>query len=268
MRKRVVLVKLGGSLITDKNKPNTPRLKVINRLGDEIKRALSSNKQLRMVLAHGGGSFPHVPAKKYGTAGGFDDEKGKLGACITADKAAEINRIVIKELLKVNLPVAAIAPSSIFGASGGKLKRGYFNSIGVLLDKGIIPVLYGDVIWDVRKGCCIFSGEVSLGITAKYLLKRGYKIKRIIQAGIEDGVYEWDSKKLIGKITPRQFIRLKRQIKGSGATDVTGGMLHKVEESLKMAKMGIETVIINGNKKNLLYNALAGRRVKGTVISK
>lgn len=264
----LILLKLGGSLITDKKKLFTARPEVVQKLGKEIKKSLLVNKELQIVLTHGGGSFPHVPAKKYGTADGFNDDYGKMGACITADAAAEINRLVIKELLKINLPVATIAPSSIFSAEKGKLKKNYFDSIEVLLNKEIIPVLYGDVIWDAEKGCCIFSGEVSLGIVAKYLLKKGYLIKKIIQAGIEDGVYEWDSKKVIRKITPENFNRLKKEIRGSAAVDVTGGMLHKVEEGLKMAKMGIETVIINGNIKNLLYNTLIGKKVKGTVISK
>lgn len=264
----LTLLKLGGSLITDKNKPFTARPAIINRLGKEIKKALSLNKESQIILTHGGGSFPHVPAKKYGTADGFNDEKGRMGACITANAAAEINRLVIRELLKIDLPVAAIAPSSIFSANNGRLRKSYFDSIEVLLNKEIIPVLYGDVVWDREKGCCIFSGEVSLGITARCLLKKRYKIKRIIQAGIEDGVYEWNNKKLISRITLKNFNRLKKEIRGSAATDVTGGMLHKVKESLKMAKMGIETVIINGNIKGLLYNALIGKAMKGTVISK
>ena len=60
-------LKLGGSLITEKDLPRTPLLEVIERLVGEIASVLSGKVNLKLLLGHGSGSFGHVPAKEYGT---------------------------------------------------------------------------------------------------------------------------------------------------------------------------------------------------------
>lgn len=264
--KKLILVKLGGSLITDKSKPMTARPAVIRRLGTEIKRALAKKRGLKLILAHGSGSFGHVPATKYGTANGFNDTRGRMGACITNDVAARLNRIVIQELISAGLPVAFVPPSSIFISANGKLVKIFIDPILTLLDHEIIPVLYGDVIWDKKQGSAIFSGETSLKIVAEELIKKGWEITRDIQLGIEKGVLDKGGG-IILFITPVKFRKLHQDIGASTNQDVTGGMLHKVQESLEMAKSGIETLIASGEIKGLAYKAIIGEKVNGTKIS-
>lgn len=264
--KEIILIKLGGSLITDKSRPLTSRPDIIRRLGLEIKSALSIKKNLRIILSHGSGSFGHIPAKKYGTADGFKNQRGRLGACITSDIAARLNRIIIQELISTGLPVAFIPPSSIMIAADGKLLKIFIEPILVLLGKGIIPVLYGDVIWDTKKGSTIFSGETCLKIVAHELIKRGWRITRDIQLGIEKGVLDKKGK-VIPHITSVKFTKLHPVIGGSANQDVTGGMWHKVQESLKMAKSGIETLIASGEIKGLAYKAIIEKKINGTKIS-
>jgi isopentenyl phosphate kinase len=264
--KEIILIKLGGSLITDKSRPMTPRPDIIHRLGAEIKSALSKKKNIQIILSHGSGSFGHIPAKKYGTADGFKNKLGRLGACITNDVAAKLNRIVVQELISAGLPVAFIPPSSIFIAENGKPNKIFINPVLVLLNKGIIPVLYGDVIWDTKRGSSIFSGETCLKIISRELIKRDWKIIRDIQLGIEKGVLD-ENGKVIPLITSEKFKKLNREIGGSANQDVTGGMWHKVKESLEMAKSGIETLIACGAIKGLAYKAITGKKVSGTIIS-
>lgn len=121
------------------------------------------------------------------------------------------------------------------------------------------------MIIDKKIGCTIFSTEKVLSILAKELLKN-YKI-RIIYVTNVDGVYD-EKGKTIPVITDKNFKSLKSSIIGASGVDVTGGMLHKVEESLKLAKeTGIETLIINGNSPGLLKDAVLGRKVLSTLIS-
>ena len=70
MTKEIVLLKLGGSLITDKDTPYTPRLDKLKELALEIKTVLDSTPELLLILGHGSGSFGHVAAKKHGTRDG------------------------------------------------------------------------------------------------------------------------------------------------------------------------------------------------------
>ena len=71
MTKEIILLKLGGSLITDKDKPYTPRLDKLADLSQEIKTVLDSTPDLLLILGHGSGSFGHTAAKKYGTRDGL-----------------------------------------------------------------------------------------------------------------------------------------------------------------------------------------------------
>ncbi|MFN3331018.1 MAG: uridylate kinase, partial [Caldilinea sp.] len=66
----LVFLKLGGSLITDKRKAETPRLDVIARLAQEIAAAQQDDPALRLVIGHGSGSFGHIYGRKYGTRDG------------------------------------------------------------------------------------------------------------------------------------------------------------------------------------------------------
>ena len=80
MSKEIVLLKLGGSLITDKDIPYTPRLDKLTDLAQEIKTVLDSSPDLLLILGHGSGSFGHVAAKKYGTRDGLPAQGGILAA--------------------------------------------------------------------------------------------------------------------------------------------------------------------------------------------
>lgn len=104
-----------------------------------------------------------------------------------------------------------------------------------------------------------------LNYLALKLRLKSYLIEKIILAGITDGVY--DSKgKTIKKLTPEKFRKLKQDIGVSDGIDVTGGMIHKVGEAVKLAEKGIETLIINGRIPGNLEKAILGEKVGGTWI--
>jgi len=261
--KKLVLIKLGGSLITDKNKPYTPRLKIISRLAKEIKGAYL--KGFKMVISHGSGSFGHTSAAKYGTADGIFKKEDVYGLAVVQQDAIAINRIVNKIFLEEGLPVLSFVPSSFTIASNKKLAEIFAQPIIEALKIDVLPLVFGDIILDVKRGCCIFSGEKTLDNLIGPLKKTGFKIQKVIQCGDTEGVYDKNGK-TIPKITPRSFQRFKKTIGQSGSTDVTGGMIHKIEESLKMAKKGVFTQIIDGTKKGNLTRAILEDWTRGTKI--
>ena len=59
---RPIILKIGGSAITDKTGELAAKTEIINRLAEEIKRADLDN----LIMVHGGGSFGHPTAAKYG----------------------------------------------------------------------------------------------------------------------------------------------------------------------------------------------------------
>jgi isopentenyl phosphate kinase len=237
--KNLILIKLGGSVITDKSKPFTARTDVISKLAKEIKKDfLGKNSDL--IIGHGGGSFPHVSAARYQTQKGIINRDSIWGFCETADAAIQINRIIIKEFLALKVPVASFAPLSFIYKP-----KTIFEHIKKALGIGIVPVVYGDVIMNPKQGFEIYSGEKTLDLLANKLSKFYKKIK-IVYFTDTNGVYD-DKGKTISLITPENFRQIKKFIKGSGNTDVTGGMIHKVKESLSLVrKLDAEVTITNG----------------------
>jgi isopentenyl phosphate kinase len=262
--KGLIFVKLGGSLITDKSRPFTERPEVIKRLALEIHNSRKGGA--RLVIGHGGGSYPHEPAKRYETQKGFISKDSVRGVALVQDAAARLNRIVVKALLDAGENAISLQPSSFCIAKNIKIVDGYTRPIEKMLESGMLPVVYGDVGMDLGQGCCILSTEEIFSFLAKSL-----KPERIIMAGKVDGVFTADpnkdkSAKLIPQITQKNFSDIKKYLTSSDGIDVTGGMLHKVELSLELAKIGAECEIINGLKPGNLEKALSGQKGSGTLI--
>lgn len=259
--KSLILIKLGGSLITDKSKPFTENSVIIRQLTREIHQAKSLSGNL-LIVGHGGGSYPHVPAAKYRTAEGIVNMKSYKGIAVVQDAAARLNRIIIKELISTGENAVALSPSSFMTAQNGEIKKAFLTPLLKLLELEMLPVVYGDVVLDLKQGCCILSTEKILNYLAKNLA-RSYKIERVIYCGKTDGVYG-EKGKVIQLINRDRFNKLKKEIGKSEGIDVTGGMIHKVKEALKLAEKGIQSVIISGSKPGILKKAILGKKVSGT----
>ncbi len=257
--KELVLLKLGGSLITDKTKPYTARHETIKRIAKEIHEA-RKEKDFTLIVGHGGGSFPHQSATKYQTQKGIINDKSVEGFALVQKDATALNRIVVNALIEEGENAISIQPSASAISRESRIKIWDLKPIKKFLEMGLIPVPYGDVGLDEKQGCCILSTEEILTFLAKAL-----GAKKIILAGKVDGVLDGKGN-LIPRITPANFSEIKQYLAGSDGPDATGGMLHKVERMLDAAKEGIVSEIINGDKPGCIKRALLGETGLGTVI--
>ena len=270
MDKPLILVKLGGSLITDKTKPYTANIPVIKRLAREIHEA-REEKDINLIVGHGGGSFPHVSAKKYQTHKGVINKDSYEGIAKVQNDAAKLNRIIVDELINAGENAMSIQVSSCSIAENGRIKYMYTEPIKILLKHNMIPVPYGDVGLDLKQGCCILSTEEILDYLSKTFCKAEFKPDKILVCGIVDGIFTDDPIKnpeaeFIPEITTENIKNVEDCLAGSAGIDVTGGMIHKVERLLEIAKSGIESEIINGLVPGNLKKALKGEKIKGTII--
>ncbi|MCK4968009.1 MAG: isopentenyl phosphate kinase family protein [Candidatus Aenigmarchaeota archaeon] len=255
----LIMLKLGGSLITDKTKPYTARINTIKRIAKEIKEALSE-KDIKLIIGHGGGSFPHQSATKYKTNKGIINDESIRGMALVQNDAAKLNRILIDELLNANINAISIQPSASTISIDARIKDWNIQTIEEYLKLNIVPIPYGDVGIDKKQGVCINSTEEILTFLAKKLGST-----RIILAGKVDGVLTSNGD-LILEITEKNFNDLKKHLKGSDGADATGGMMHKVERMLEFANKKIKSEIINGNKEGFVKRALLGETNLGTMI--
>jgi isopentenyl phosphate kinase len=260
--KKMVVLKVGGSVVTVKEKPFTPNNDAITRLAEEIKRA----KVEKLILIHGGGSFGHPLAKKYKIKEGFNDAAQIVGFSETRQAMTQLNKIILDTLLRRGVPAVTVQPSAFITTHNGRIKQMKTETIQGLLKLGLTPVLYGDAVLDSTLGFTILSGDQLAAKTALHL------DAKLLVIGIdEDGLYTADPKtdpsaRLIQRITPEELKKLQSKIGGSRATDVTGGMLGKTLELMPAATHGIEAIIVNALKPNNVYKALKGEKVMGTII--
>jgi len=257
---KIILIKLGGSLITDKTKPLTAKQKVIGRLMREIKESVKKlRKKKKIIIGHGSGSFGHYAAQKYGlkTLGGLTE---------VHNSAAKLNRLVTDLGRKVGLPVISFPPSSWILARHQQPKKIFVKPIRVALKYNLIPIVFGDLIIDLVQQGVIFSTEKVFSVLIEALFKSNYRVEKIIHCGITDGVYN-RSGETIPVITNKNFNQIKKNLTQAQGFDITGGMIHKVEESLKLAqKYQIVSLIINGRRKGEIKKAFLGHPLKGTRI--
>jgi isopentenyl phosphate kinase len=264
LQRELILIKLGGSIITDKSREFTSRKDNILRLAKEIKEAQRKYNG-KIIVGHGAGSFAHTPASKYQTKKGLINNNSLIGASVVEDAARKLNMIVVNNFLSQNLPVFSFSPASFLISDVQVCSKSYLDPLKNALEIGILPVVYGDVVMDQKLGFTIFSTEKVLAVLAREL-RKNYKIRMIYVTNV-DGVYDSQGK-TIPRITNKNFNQMKSSILGAKGIDVTGGMLHKVEEALIVAKKyKIKTTIINGNKKGNLQKAILGEKLTSTQIS-
>ncbi len=260
----VTFLKLGGSLITDKQRPHTARLDVLERIAAEIQLAYAAQPGLRLVLGHGSGSFGHVPARRYGTRQGVHSPQDWLGFVEVWREAAALNRLVIDALGAVELPALPFQPSASVLALDGRVAAWELAPLRAALQAGLLPVVYGDVIFDTLRGGTILSTEDLFAHLAAYLRPR-----RILLAGLEPGVWgDYPTcTHLLERITPASFAAIAGSVGGSAATDVTGGMASKVQQSLDWVELipGLEVSIFSGEEPGAVQRALLGEAA-GTVL--
>jgi isopentenyl phosphate kinase len=266
----LVFVKLGGSVITDKTRAETVRPDVIARLAREVASALSERAGLRLVLGHGSGSFGHMYAQRFGTREGVDGADAWRGFAKVASVAARLNRIVIDALENAGVPVWSLQPSASACCEGGLLKSMELVPVKQGIEHGLVPVLYGDVALDQTLGGTIISTEQIFAYIAHRLPP-----DRLILVGTVDGVFDVDpfnepAARQIPEISAENWAATRARLGGSHGTDVTGGMLAKVEEMIFLARQmpGLEIQLISGESSGALRGALLGSTggVTGTTI--
>lgn len=221
----LIFLKLGGSLITDKDQAHTARPDIIHRLADEIKESIQNDPKLLLLLAHGSGSFGHVPAKKYGTRDGVTTSSQWHGFLEVWREARGLNQILLDIFSEHKLPVISFPPSAMVTAKNKNVEKWNIDPIQSALSANLIPIIFGDVVFDLEIGASIFSTEELFLPLADFL-----QPQKILLAGIEEGVWQDypNCQQMVREITHDSDILKTMQIGPSRSIDVTGGMLEKV----------------------------------------
>jgi isopentenyl phosphate kinase len=232
----LVFLKLGGSLLTDKTRPQALRGDVLTRLAAEIAAALAERPDLQLLIGHGSGSFGHVTAQQYGTRAGVRSPAEWRGYAEVARVAAELNRLVVDALWDAGVPALRLQPSASAHCRNGELLALDDRPLIAALRNGLAPVIHGDVALDDVRGGTIISTEEIFGWLAPRLHPQ-----RIVLVGEVAGVLTADPSsgnkgEVIAEITPATLPLLNEALGGSRGVDVTGGMVAKVAQMVNLVQ--------------------------------
>ncbi|EMA36599.1 isopentenyl phosphate kinase [Halococcus hamelinensis] len=212
------VLKLGGSVITDKSSPETLD-------GDHLARATDAVAAFEgeLVLVHGGGSFGHHHASEHGittTAGSHDAE----GARAVHDAMRRLNDALLDALRERGVPALPVHPlSAATRDDSGELSLAT-GVVETMLDEGFVPVVQADVVAHAGRGVTVVSGDELVVVLATAL-----DADRVGVCSGVPGVFDTDGV-VIDRID--SFADVRAALGGSDATDVTGGMSAKVEALL------------------------------------
>ncbi|MDI6770742.1 MAG: isopentenyl phosphate kinase [Anaerolineales bacterium] len=261
---KLTFLKLGGSLITDKTRPYTPRLDKLAELAAQIAAATHLDPRLHLVLGHGSGSFGHAAASQNWPVNSKWEAEDWRGFAEVWYQASALNRLVMDALHNANIPAISFPPSAASQAKAGIIEDWYIKPLKNALEAGILPVIFGDVAFDATLNGTILSTEDLFFTLANHLHPQ-----RILLAGLEKGVWaDFPARsKLVNLITPENFGSFSAGMVGAAGMDVTGGMRDKVEQMLRLVEQvaGLEVSIFSGEAPDAIKNALLGMNT-GTLL--
>ncbi|MCL4324363.1 MAG: isopentenyl phosphate kinase [Candidatus Thermoplasmatota archaeon] len=255
----VLVVKLGGSILTRKREESSLRKKVLARLAKELAEGWQASGKGGLVVLHGAGSFGHPWARKWHLADppSPSDRDRVRGAALTSYHVRILHNAVLRALLDAGLPALSFPPLPISGNKEGNLAKFDLAPLTDAIAGGSIPLTFGDVVRDEAWGYSILSGDdIALELAAKT------KVDRVIFVSDVDGIL---SPKAPHTLVPRLTEGLLEELKPTpGVPDVTGGIRGKAETMLAIGRTGTRTVLLNGLSGGRLKSAVAGEEVYGT----
>jgi isopentenyl phosphate kinase len=258
----LIYLKLGGSLITDKDREEVTRPEVLQRLAGEIGQAVSSRPEMRLLLGHGAGSFGHTAAARHGTHRGAATAEEWAGFASVWHAAHRLNRLVVDALREQGLPAIGFSPSASAVCETGRLLALATEPIRRALDGGLLPIVHGDVAFDRTQGSAIVSTEMAFRYLAADLPPVA-----VLFAGREAGVYADFPQRtvLLAKVTPAEA---HAAATSSADPDVTGGMADKVAHAVELARAhpAASVRIFSGEEPGSVFRALLGEPL-GTLVT-
>jgi isopentenyl phosphate kinase len=251
---KIVLVKLGGSVITDKDRPMSPNLRNIRTVAKQLSRALIADKDLRLILIHGGGSFGHYYAKKFGLGREKTNGAAPEGLAWTAASMIELHSVVLNVLCNAGVYCGTILPIELLSGLEKKLSvsEAGKSRINSLFANGLRPITFGYVNLEGNYSYIVSGDTIALAIAKSFSVEKAVFVMDV------DGVYPTpDLAGEIVEILTREDTSVRSSLR---EYDVTGGIQAKISTGFDLSELGSDVYFLNGTKPNRLFRAITGSR--------
>lgn len=255
---KLALVKLGGSVITFKDRALAANTGAIDGISDVLARL-----DMPAILVHGGGSFGHHWSVQYDmhTKPAPYDPRG---VAVVHESMVALNQIITNSMIKAGAKPYTMAPCMF--TTGHKAVAAKVRQLHEMAEKsGVTPVTFGDVVHMGGRNYSILSGDALMSLIAKAL-----RPSRVIFATNVDGIYrDMQTKEIVQEMAPGRGGSVVEFSKEAAVADVTGGMQRKVREAFKIASMGMDVMLVNGLYPERIAEAAKHGKVHvGTIIKK
>lgn len=263
----MIIIKLGGSVITRKGEYATINSGVMENIAAELSDYRGSES---MVIVHGAGSFGHILAKQYNLKDPVRDSELPSGIALVQRDVRKLNLFVMGSLLDAGLPVVSIPPGLNAELDDGELASFDHRPFQRYLDLGMIPVAFGDVVPDRKRGVSILSGD-----TIMERLVEDFIVSKAIFVLDVDGFFDRppteEGAELYGTMTTDDLKEVlaaepvsSKSI--SDVVDITGSIRGKMESAMRIAGFGTDTFLVNGHERSRLSSILNDQPAVSTKI--
>jgi isopentenyl phosphate kinase len=265
----IMVLKLGGSLLTDKSVPYKLREGVLDAVATEIKECISLGLIKSLVIIHGVGSFGHPPVLKYNLHRGFKDKSQLIFMSKTQQIVNELRKSIAAKFLEKGIPVNLMHASSLLVGDKMVITNPTFESLKGFLSLEMVPLIGGDMMYDKTMGFSVCSGDQIAVVLSSVI-----KAKRLMFATDVPGVYDQDPKsgkdaQLLKNLNIGSLDQLIKKLEDSGKMDASGRMQGKLRSLVPLKnqiKEGLEVVIFSMKKRDTLKRYLKGEEVDLTEI--
>ncbi len=245
------ILKLGGSVITDKSGYRKARPDSIARLA-KAAAGIWRRGARDLVLVHGAGSFGHALVIRHGIQDGVKNSAQKLGYADTHAACCELSSMLVAALIENGAPAVMIPPAMVLSLKGGRIARFDTKIVNDYLQGGYLPVLFGDMAPDSELGGFPCSGDQIVS----YL---GKGADLVVLATDVDGVLD-GAGKAVPSVTRENLEAVLAHLRHT-ENDVTGGMRGKLGELLAL---DTPAFIVNGMHPERIEAIFSGKPALST----
>jgi isopentenyl phosphate kinase len=250
--KRLVVIKFGGGIVTDKESPLTARPAALMQLVHGFAGIRKAMPDTHFLLGNGAGSFGHFTAHQYGLRDGAHTPDQFYGMAVTHMGVQKLNTMITEVLLEEKVPAFSLTPSSFMFCDNGKVTTTHTEPLMQLMQDGCVPLVFGDTIVDKTRGTTILSTEKVLHACLEALRASFDHITVVYMFGA-DGVLDSQGNTIAELPADMSITELR-----TNAPDVTGGITGKITAARAASKVADDVYLI-GKDPSDLETVLAGK---------
>ena len=258
-----IVIKLGGSLITDKATEKTLKKEVLDTVSKVI--ATIVNKGYSLVLVHGAGSFGHLLAKKWSIVEGADSQfidRQRRAVIQIREDMRELNSGVSTSLALFGINSIGNPPSDWAVGTGKDFKGdlAFFERD----PEEPVPITFGDAVDTLRDDeFGILSGD-------DLMLRLSIELPNVTHsifllgdsAGLMDRPPNQEDAQLLPSWNPNNKVASEHD----SEIDVTGGIRLKINRASEIASEVDQVWLLDGREPSRMLELLETGRTIGTKI--